>query len=78
MKTLKPTKMAKAKAQLVLDHPFFASLLLGMPMTEDSSIPTFATDGIQSDSIPNAQKSLIKTSLFSFSPMKSCIAFSNI
>jgi len=45
MKTLKPTKMAKAKATLVLDHPFFASLLLGMPMTEDSSIPTFATDG---------------------------------
>jgi predicted metal-dependent peptidase len=37
--------MTKAKAQLILDHPFFASILLGMTMAEDTSIPTMATDG---------------------------------
>lgn len=41
----KPTYMTKAKAQLILDHPFFASILLGMAMVEDSSVPTMATDG---------------------------------
>lgn len=38
-------KLSKAKAALVVDHPFFATLLLGMPMTPDPEIPTFATDG---------------------------------
>jgi predicted metal-dependent peptidase len=37
--------MTKAKAQLVMDQPFFASLLLGMPMEEDNRIPTMATNG---------------------------------
>jgi predicted metal-dependent peptidase len=37
--------LAKAKAQLILDQPFFASLLLSMPMVEDSSIATLATNG---------------------------------
>lgn len=38
-------KMAKARAALIVNQPFFASILLPMPMTEDSSIPTMATDG---------------------------------
>lgn len=38
-------KIAKAKANLVLDQPFFASLLLPMPIIEDNSVPTMATDG---------------------------------
>lgn len=37
--------LAKAKAALVIDQPFFASLLLGMPMTLDPSVKTMATDG---------------------------------
>jgi predicted metal-dependent peptidase len=35
----------KAKARLILDHPFFASILLSMNITIDESIPTMATDG---------------------------------
>ncbi len=37
--------ITKAKAQLVVEQPFFASLLLGMEMSPDESIPTFATNG---------------------------------
>lgn len=37
--------LARAKAGLVIDQPFFASLLLGFPMTEDSSVQTIETDG---------------------------------
>lgn len=37
--------LPKAKAQLVLDQPFFASILLSMPIREDNSIPTMATNG---------------------------------
>lgn len=37
--------LTKAKAQLILDQPFFASLLLSMPMREEKGIPTLATDG---------------------------------
>ncbi len=37
--------LTKAKAGLILDQPFFASLLLGMPIVPDASIPTFGTDG---------------------------------
>lgn len=37
--------ITKARSRLVIDHPFFASLLLGMELKEDKSIPTFATDG---------------------------------
>lgn len=37
--------IAKARAGLILDQPFFASLLLPMPMTESEEVPTFATDG---------------------------------
>ncbi len=37
--------LAKAKARLIIDHPFFASLLLSMPMKEDNSQPTICTNG---------------------------------
>lgn len=45
MSTIKHSKIAKARAGLIIDHPFFASILLPMPIKEDSSIPTMATDG---------------------------------
>jgi len=35
----------KARAGLILDQPFFASILLPMPLLEDPTIPTMATDG---------------------------------
>lgn len=38
------TKLDKAKAQIVLDHPFFASILLRHPMIERKDIPTLAVD----------------------------------
>lgn len=38
------TKLDKAKAQLVLDHPFFASILLKKPLTADNSIPTLCVN----------------------------------
>jgi predicted metal-dependent peptidase len=40
-----PNKLTKARAILICDHPFFASLLLPMPMEENKTIPTMATDG---------------------------------
>ena len=39
------TNLVKAKAALIIDQPFFASILLGLPMVEDTKIPTLATDG---------------------------------
>jgi predicted metal-dependent peptidase len=38
-------KMGKAKARLVIDHPFFASIVCSMPVTEDNTYPTMATNG---------------------------------
>jgi predicted metal-dependent peptidase len=40
-------KIAKAKSRIVLRSPFFASLLLGMPIVESATLnpPTMATDG---------------------------------
>ena len=37
---IKPTIMERARADLVLDHPFFASITLRHPMTETRNIPT--------------------------------------
>jgi predicted metal-dependent peptidase len=37
--------IAKAKAGLILDQPFFATLLLGMSMIEDKTVTTMGTDG---------------------------------
>jgi predicted metal-dependent peptidase len=38
------TKLDRAKAAIVLDHPFFASILLKRPLIEDNTIPTAAVD----------------------------------
>lgn len=37
--------ITKAKSALILDQPFFAAILLGMPIIEDNSVATLATDG---------------------------------
>ena len=37
--------ISKAKSDLILDQPFFATLLLTMPIVEDNSVQTMATDG---------------------------------
>lgn len=38
--------IASATTTIVLDHPFFATLLLQMPRIEDPSVPTACTNGI--------------------------------
>lgn len=38
------SKLDKAKAQIVLDHPFFASILLKRKLTADNTINTLAVD----------------------------------
>jgi predicted metal-dependent peptidase len=38
------SKLDKAKAQIVLDHPFFASILLKKELTPDQSIPTLCVN----------------------------------
>jgi len=38
-------KLTKAKSKLIMFHPFFASIICSMPMIEDNSIPTLATNG---------------------------------
>lgn len=41
----KKTKLAQAMARTVLDHPFFATLLLRMSLAPDTTIKTAVTDG---------------------------------
>jgi predicted metal-dependent peptidase len=43
----KSSKLAKAIARTVLDHPFFATLLLRLKLREDREIKTACTDGRQ-------------------------------
>jgi predicted metal-dependent peptidase len=38
-------KISKAKTKLIIRQPFFATLILGMQIVEDASIPTMATNG---------------------------------
>lgn len=38
-------KIKKARAALIVRQPFFAALIMGMPMLENNDIPTMATDG---------------------------------
>ena len=38
-------KLSKVKAQLVLEHPFYASLLCNLPFVKDDSVKTMAVDG---------------------------------
>ena len=40
------TKMARAKSQLLLNHPFYGVLCCNTPFKQDDSIPTMATNGI--------------------------------
>lgn len=44
-KALATDLMAKARTDLIIDQPFFASVLLTMPIAADNSVPTMATDG---------------------------------
>lgn len=39
------TKLKKARTQLILDHPFFGSLALKMPLVPAPGLGTFATNG---------------------------------
>lgn len=39
------TKLAKARTGLILEHPFFGNIALGMPSSFDVSIPTACTNG---------------------------------
>lgn len=39
-------RLRRAKTLLVLDHPFFGSLLMRLKLVEDSRHPTLATDGV--------------------------------
>lgn len=43
----KKTKLAQAMARMVLDHPFFATLLLRMRLVTDKDLKTAVTDGRQ-------------------------------
>ncbi|KQC16177.1 MAG: hypothetical protein APR56_00450, partial [Methanosaeta sp. SDB] len=38
-------KLQKARVALVMNHPFWASLMLPMPLVEDPKVPTAYTDG---------------------------------
>jgi predicted metal-dependent peptidase len=44
MKVKSVSKLDKAKAQIVLDHPFFSSILLRKQLIEDPTIQTLAVD----------------------------------
>lgn len=39
-------KLTRAKVQLILNHPFFATLVLGMGLVEDKEIKTASTNGV--------------------------------
>ena len=41
------TIMDKAKTQLVIHHPFFAAVLMSLPLKAEPSIPTAATNGVE-------------------------------
>ena len=41
------SKIEKAKARLVIQDPFYATILLDMPTVQDTSIPTAQTDGTE-------------------------------
>lgn len=46
MRTAAEQKLIKARAGLVLDHPFFGSLALRLKMVEDPSCDSAWTDGV--------------------------------
>ena len=38
-------KLSRAKAKLVMYHPFFATIVCNLPIIEDRNVPTMATNG---------------------------------
>lgn len=50
--------LQKAKMRLVISHPFFATLLLSMPLQERLDIPTMAVDGTNIYFNPNFVKEI--------------------
>jgi predicted metal-dependent peptidase len=44
MTTQTLTRLKKARAKMLIKHPFFATLMMSMPMVETTEIPTAATD----------------------------------
>lgn len=44
MTAITMTRMQKVRAKMLLAHPFFATLLLSMPMKETTDVPTMGTD----------------------------------
>lgn len=44
MATQAITRLKKARARMLVKHPFFATIMMGMPMVETTEIPTAATD----------------------------------
>ena len=47
MKLTASDRIIKARVSMLLDVPFFASLLMRLRMVEDASVPTFCTDGVE-------------------------------
>src|SRR5258706_16195429 len=43
---MKNEKITKAKVQLILNHPFFATLALGLKFEENDTIKTADVDGV--------------------------------
>lgn len=57
-KAVKMDTMSKARAKLLIQHPFFASLIMSMPFKMTTDVPTAATDGKQHYYNPEFMNSL--------------------
>src|SRR3990167_7215442 len=51
-------RIIKQRVHLLLDHPFYGNLALGLKMIEDEKIPTMCTDGTEIRYNPDFSKSL--------------------
>lgn len=40
-------RLSKAKASLILDHPFFGALSMKLPLKKDEAVPTACTNGVE-------------------------------
>ena len=65
-------RIQKARTALLLDHPFFGSLLFRLGGRASGSIQTMATDGVSLFYNPEFVGTLNATELAAFWPMKSC------
>ena len=45
--------ISRVKTRLMIKHPFFGAIAMGMQFIEDSSIPTMCTDGRTVDYNPD-------------------------